>query len=317
MVLVASSTASLADRAISDLQVRHRMQGAIWHGPDDTLDWDLHRLVPNTTGGGALLMPSVQGLIRRKPDRYVSAQPRHGQRFRGFRAPAREVFLPVLLWAAKGKNWQDVADAFLATLNPDPAFPGMLEWVDTAGRRRFLTMQWSDTSGEPDSDPTRKGVGRFGFVFVADQPFWEGPPISESFSNAPAQDWLPQPNRPDIFISSSTDMTTATATNPGDVDAYPIYRADGPLGDVRVGLNGRLIHLPWVLNEGQYVIFDTRIDSPTGFGVWDNTGANRTNGLPAYTPEAIPAGKTVPVSLEASGTGKITVTVVPRYWDAY
>ena len=232
-----------------------------------------------------------------------------GSTDRGFRAKPREVFWPLRVYKPElTQAWYDYDRAFWATLHPGRR--GRFEVTQPNGVTRSLTLRLQD-DGQPvfDTLPGLNGWYRYGVTMLANQPYWEGPATVQTFANAEDQDfwgggWA---------LTGSFNLASATVSNPGDIDTWPIYTIIGPSTAVLVGVGDSLIEVPFTLTGSDSLVIDT---DPTAQTALKN-GVDVTGSLGVTEFAPVPAGQDVPLALSMTGAGSVSVAVKPRYWRAW
>lgn len=272
--------------------------------------WDLS----DAAVSGLRLNAGVRGLGMPPAQRYVSDSPAvDGSRFRGSRFTAREVFWPLYVLHDPGQGWVDRDGAFWATMRPD--LPG--SWAVTApdGSTRTLTCRWVSTEDGFDIDPTLSGWAAYAVYLTADDdPFWSGAPVVRQFSPGAPVDFFDPAGSPPFHISAGNLLASATMDNPGDVPGWPIWRIDGPVTAVTVGVQGRTIVAPITVAGGASLTIDTRPAAQTAIRS-DGTDVTAQLGAVDFAP--VPPGDVVPLTLSMTGTGSVTATLTPRHLKAW
>lgn len=261
-----------------------------WHGADGSV-WHL-----TNAASFMRLLPGIRGLEAGDIDRWTSEAPGlAGSRYRGHRALARDVFLPVYLRGASSRDWLAVRRAWNASLSPDDE--GALV-VTVDGQRRTLPCRWVRTEAGWTRDPLAAGKSALGEYFIADGAYWQSDPVTALWQQATDADFFLTSDG--VFrITPSNTLGSARIDNPGDVPAWPVWTITGPADSVTVGVDESEIEIPFELAAGQWLRIDTRPDHQT---VEDNTGADRVADLPSIAFKRVPAGQAVSVSLAALGT---------------
>lgn len=288
--------------------------GMSWTG------WNGVRFELLALGSPVRAAPGVRGLTSPEYQLWSSASPAiAGQSHRGSRVLPRECLLPVWVLSDAGSlDWVDVDQRFASTLHPDR--PGVWEVIHPDGMTRRLSCRVvADGAGALTLDPTASGWLGYQLELVADQPHWEGAPVVRQWSNAASVNFFggtPAGSGPPLVIGAGSTISGATITNPGDVDAYPIWQIDGPWTTVTVGTAGRTATLNATVTAGHSRIIDTRPDRLT---VVDQAGVDRISELTATSDllAPIPAGAEVPLSLSMTGTGAVTASITPLYRRAW
>lgn len=280
-----------------------------WTGPDGSV-WELS----DWTISGLRLGSDVRGMGMPSSSRFSSVSPAvAGSMFRGSRVLEREVFWPLHVLADPGQAWVDRDGAFWRTMRPDAAGSWAVTGPD--GSTRTLACRWVSTEDAFSIDPTLMGWAAYGVYLVADEdPFWSGAPVVRTFAPGEPVDFLDPAGSPPFHISPGNLLTSASIDNPGDVEGFPIWRVDGPVTDVTVGVQGRVIEVPIAVAGGESLTIDTR---PTAQTAIRSDGTDVTAQLGAVDFAPVPPGAVVPLTLSMTGTGSVTATLVPRYYRAF
>lgn len=249
---------------------------------------------------------------------------------RGFRVKAREVFWPVRVNAPAGDEWINVDSSFWDTLLPGRY--GTWTVAQQSGLTRTLRLRL-DTDGDDalDIDPSLLGYATYGVNLLAPDPFWRGDPVVRTWSSGVGEPFFGGTSGgnqgPPFVISPSATIATARMTNPGDVPEWPVWTVFGPTNSVTLGLNGRLIQVPFTIADGAALIVDTHPTAQTAFNatvsmvngqpVATATTTERTGDLGATNYAPIPPGASVSLSLAMAGTGSISASLTPGYLRAW
>jgi hypothetical protein len=113
-------------------------------------------------------------------------------------------------------------------------------------------------------------------------------------------------------IGSSNAVFGARIANPGDVDAWPVWKVNGPYTVASVGVGSRLISLPARTN-GQSITVDT---NPAVQTATDQTGADITALLGSVDFAPVAPGDPSQLNVTMTGTGSVDVTVTPAFYMA-
>lgn len=282
--------------------------GHTWTGWDDSV-WDLCG-----DASGVVLLSGVRGLTMPPADRYASASPAvAGSRWRGHRVAEREVFWPVKVWADAGSAaWLAYDRAWWNTMRPDKL--GTWAVTQTTGETRSLRLRFVDDGQHSvQVDPGLIGWERYGITLVAEDPYWEGEPISRTWETATPDEFFGT-GAPSFFISSGNTLDNAKITNPGDVEAWPVWTLNGPITAAEVGVGGESIEVPFAVADGSSLTIDTDPRAQTAI---TSAGVDRTEDLGEVGFTAIPAGASIPLALAVTGAGSVSVSVTPRYYRAW
>lgn len=280
-----------------------------WFGWDGS-EWDLsHGL------SGIALQAGTRGLEDPPIIHYKSKSAAvAGSYWRGFNVDERECLWLLKVYSNGGSaEWIRHNRRFRRTLLPDRTG----QWVVTQpdGERRTLTVRFSGLQDDSwDIDPSLVGSNVYGFTLAAENPFWMGDPITETFDNKAGENFYGGSGGggygPPFFLSSGTLVSTASIVNPGDVSVWPTIRIDGPCTTATV--NG--VTFPMDLDGGEWVSINA---DPTDQVAYDHTGADRTSELVNIQNLAeIPIGDPIPLEITMTGTGSVTVSLTPAYLRA-
>lgn len=282
-----------------------------WTGWDGTV-WDL-------TGGtsGVSLGAGVRGLNMPPTRRHVTTSPAvAGSRRRGWSTDEREVFWPVSVYregsGADARAWAELDAAFWRTMHPDR--PGIWSVESPLGTRRLEVVYDNDGGHTTDLIPTLTGWERYPIYLAAEQPYWFGDPISKSWKQPDARKFFGQAGDPYLYyVSSGFTFSTAKITNPGDVEAWPVWEAEGPFTSVTVGVGGRKVTAPFTVNTGSTLVIDTNPNRRTAL----LDGVNVYQSLSSWNFAPIPPGEDRDLSLSMVGVGRVKATITPRYFRAW
>lgn len=293
---------------------------------------------------GLFLLPGVRGLGSVTADRHFSSSPAAaGSRYSGTSVLDREVFWPVHIYSDAGSaDWMLRDRAFWAGM--DPLDTGVWTVTHPDGKHRSLELRFvSDGDHSAGNDPILRGWDTYGITLVAEQPYWVGDPVVNSFKAPP----LPEPffgtDGPVVNIASSYSVDNATMDNPGDVESYPRWYIDGETlvvgGDpsASVGVGDLVVSVPFAIPAGECLVIES---DPGRIGATLYTisaeqmaldadqrkkPSERIVGVDLLDPVdvtadlgeadfgAIPPGESVPLSLTVSGTGTVEALLPTLY----
>lgn len=281
-----------------------------WIGWDGSV-WELS----DWRSGVFLTQEGVEGLSRpQHTDWTAPLSPfLHGQQHTGHVVNARRVFWPVYLFSDEGSiGWRDRDRDFWRTMHPD--MPGIWR-VTTGSLTRELSCRFQDDGGHSyDRDPLRFGWARYGISLVADDPFWTGPAVSQSWKDEPPTNFFGASGKAPLFhIMSGSRLANATMNNPGDVEAWPVWEVRGPADNVHLGVSGQVVSFPHPIAEGSTLTINS---DPTDQTAWLD-GEDVTDMLGDYDFAPIPPESPALLSLAVSGTGIVKATIVPRFYRAW
>jgi len=297
--------------------------------------WDGSEWAISDSRSGVVLMAGVRGLTMPPSQRVVTSSPaRPGTRHEGSVTGEREVFWPLKVFHGDGSlAWIERDRAFRRTLDPDK--PGVWTVTQPSGEIRRLTCYFDNEGSQSfDTIPSLTGWARYGIYFAAEQPFWEGAPVVKSFAGTATPDPFFEPDGPQIVnIASGYSVSNAAMDNPGDVESYPRWYVEGPATTATVGVGDVVVDVPFEVPEWKTLVIESDPDligatmydiAPSGVG---KKPSERVIGVDLVNPvdmtaqlgaadfAAIPAGKSVPLSLTLSGAGKVEA-FLPTLWRA-
>jgi hypothetical protein len=294
----------------------------LWEGRDGSV-WNLN----DVDGGVVLRREGVEGLHFPRITKFKSrSRAVPGSRTRGWQAETRDAFWPIYLWADGTRAWLERHDEFFSTIHPED--PGT--WIVRAGdrTRRLPLTGVFDSPHVFDRDPAIRGWALFPVPLEADEPYWQGEPITAGpWRGSDPVDFFPEGGGPPFHISESATFGTAVMENDGDVAAWPVWDAagtNGALDNIVFGVGGSLITVPFPVAEGDMLRINTDPRRPTaklgpipeaGQAFVPTTDVTRPLGLQSYSP--IPPGSAVSVTVAAVGPGTITGRITPLYFRAF
>jgi len=269
--------------------------------------WDLM----DPSGGVFLLSSKILGLGQAPGTRWTSSAPYiAGTRNRGSQTYERPVSWHVAVRAAGPEAWAALALAFNRTVRRDQVGTWTVTLPD--GQAYSLVCRGDGPPIAFDASAAAFGYDEYDVGLVAEAPYWSGAPVTATFSSGAQVDFFDPGSTTTLFhISPDNTFTSASLTNPGDVDAWPVWTITGPTTSVQLTVGGHTIGLERDLTGSDVVVIDTdpRAQSSVLNGV-------RTRGLIAPCDFApIPPGASVPLGITVAGTGTVSVTIVPRYQE--
>lgn len=237
----------------------------------------------------------------------------HGQEYQGFLVSARDIFLPLYLYAEGGsKEWMARDTAFWQTLRPGQY--GTLSVETTAGVRTIRARYKEGGEAPIERDPHYFGWQRYGVTLVADDPFWYGGLVGRSWTQEPPKDFFGgEAKAPTFHISSASMLATATLSNPGDVEAWPVWDATGPFSSVGLGVDGRQFTYAGSVSDGMVFSVDSDPRDQTAY----LDGVDVTGDLGSYDFAPIPPGESRSLTLSMAGTGTVKAEIRPRFFRAW
>lgn len=236
-----------------------------------------------------------------------------GKRRRGWRAESRDVFWPIQIWGDSSAEWLERYERFFASIHPEKEGTWRVGVGDGSFRELKLTGRFDD-SHEYALDPVLEAWGAYGVTLEADQPFWRGKPVKAGPWRAPTSvSFIDPAGSAPYHISRGSTFTSAKITNPGDVDAWPVWTLIGPLDPIEVGVASRIIDVPFPLTGGQTLKIDT--DPRNVTALLNGVDITADLGFQPFAPVA--AKETVPLHISTVGTGSVEIEMVPLYMRAF
>ena len=236
----------------------------------------------------------------------------HGQEYTGFVVKPREIFLPIYLFADESSQaWHDLDARFWGTLQPGEY--GTLS-VETPGGVRTIGARLKEADDVFARDPFYFGWQHYGLTLIADDPFWYGGEVSQGWEQPPEQQFFHHTTGEQNFnIMPGSVLASAKMTNPGDVEAWPVWEVDGPFDSVSVGVGGRQVTYTGGAVDGQVFRMDSDPRDQTAF----IDDADVTGDLGSYGFAPIPSGNSRPLNLQMVGQGTVHATIRPRFYRAW
>lgn len=278
-----------------------------WEAWDGTA-WDL--LDPQA---GTFLVEGVRGLTMPPATRHTTESPAVAgtDDSDDDHVGEREVFLPLFVYSDAGSQaWVERDRAFWRGLRRRKY--GWLVVVHPDGTERRLRCKFVDDGSHAfPVDPTRRGWALYGITLVAPQPYWQGAPVVRSWKAGEPVEFFQADG---LHIAPASRIDTATIDNDGDVEAWPVWTIHGPTSSVTVGVDARVVEVPFTLAEGESLVIDTH---PTVQTAADHAGADRTGELGAVDFAAVEPGDRVALDITLVGTGYVSASLTPLYERAW
>ncbi|MFB7798929.1 hypothetical protein [Isoptericola sp. NPDC056134] len=276
--------------------------------------WDLS----DPEGGVYFPDADIGGMHLPPFERQTSSSPAlSGQRLKGVRTAARPFGWTVRVWKGDPDDTSAAFEAFDAAIwsvigDPEQPFRWTVE--TPAGTRRHLYVSYAGGDHAYSRDPMADGWVDYEPEFVADDPYWyDANPIVQEWHQPEQRDFYEPEDADDLLhISQSASTSSAQITNPGKVAAHLKLEVLDQMEDVTISVAGGIIGTPDVA-DGQVLVVDT--DPRVGSA--DLDGVDVDDQMIPWDPRPIPAGKTVPVTIVASGAGWVRATFIPRYYRAW
>lgn len=283
----------------------------IWTGWDGSV-WD----ITNWQAGAFVTRNGVEGLGTPTYTQWTDEQSPfvHGQRFTGYVVNPRQVVLPMFLYQdASAEGWMQVDQAWWNTMLPGKY--GTLRAITPNGERTLRCRYVSGGEEAMVRDPFIAQWIEYVVELVADDPFWKGTPQSKSWTSFDGRDFFngPDDKAAPFYIGSASVAETATMSNPGDVEAWPVWEIAGPFTKFEVGVGNRLVSYSGTVPEGKTMKINSNPTNQTAY----LDGVDVTDKLLSYQFAPIPPGEDRPINVKITGNGSVTATITPRYLRAW
>lgn len=242
-----------------------------------------------------------------------------GATWDGYRIPARPFGFPVFLTGTSPTEARAEQARFMATLRPDKQ--GTLTVADPTGARRHIDLRYlAGADEEFDSSDYALYWYSHKLQMVAEQPYYYGDPIPLTFVSDENSNFYGGgvgTQAPLFYIGSSQTTGNAVVPNPGDVDAWPVWKLYGPFTSATLTVGGSAIVLPFAVTAGHWVQVDTRPKIQT---IVDDLGVNKwgSAGAVAFAPLPFSASTEITITLAGSDPDtKVEVEFTPNFWRAW
>lgn len=287
---------------------RFRRVQHILHGWDGSR-WDI------TDGrNGVYLMPAaVEGLGMPPIENYTFDSPVvHGVEWQGWRAEERPVHWVIGIFEDSSEDWVVMQRQFWNIFRPGKVVVWEMILPYGNPQRLTLTVRFKgDDTSLYSRDPVNLGWAIYGITCFAEQPFWEGDEVSQTWYPGTDSDFFNVTGGPPFNVASFSHIETATLSNLGDVEAFVRWELTGPFTSAAVGLNGLTTTVTDGL-AGDLFVINT---DPTLLTATKN-GVDIMSSLGAFDFEPVPPGRDIQLSLAMNGTGSISAFFKPRYLRA-
>ena len=290
------------------------MIGHQWTGPNGS-DFDL----TNSPHGHILLSDKgIEGMGSPAAESFTrQSAALAGQRFSGYRVTSRDVFWPIVINGSDGL-WFTKQRAFWDSL----PFGEFGVWRVTApdSSYRELTCRFADDgAGVYNIDPSDQGVEEFGVSLVADDPYWRGPLVSKSFQTAEETRPFFESEPTHVFnIMSANTVADSSMANPGEIDAWPVWKVQGPATAFSLGAGGPVISADMVIRADQYLQIST--DPSVQVARLFTGSSSVLVPFSAFTSiqfARVPRGDSVPIAVILNGSGSVEASFHPGYRRAF
>ncbi len=206
-------------------------------------------------------MPGVTGFDMPVFTAYTDTSPGFdGEINRGFRTEARDISIPILMYAWDRKTFKKMRQDLFTDLNPRSGAPGRLtvtEW-DGSDSRSIECFYAGGLEGALDDSEQGMDFSKAIIEFRAPDPYWVGATISpRPLKAVDDSGWLPLFP---IRVTASQILGNTTITNLGQGDAFPTFVITGPATTINLRNNttGEEITLNYNLAADDVITINTR-----------------------------------------------------------
>lgn len=294
-------------------QLQPTMTWTGWTGDSWVLGGNFNsKALLEADGRGGLLMPPGENYS----DRSATAD---GETWQGYSVLPRDVTWPLVIIGDSPQDFRTEHARFLTTLQFGKS--GTLTVTHPDGSRRSLQLRYVE-GGEGDFGVNAYGISwmRHPVKMRAYDPYFYGDPVTEVFDYSPGVNFYGGgvgTLGPPYHLSSGRTIDSAAITNPGDVDAYGVWKLHGPFTSATVTVGGKQIAVPFARTLGQWVEINTDRRIAT---IVDQAGANRWGdvGVVQFAPIPASASTTIGINLVSAGAGaQVEFTYTPKHWRAW
>lgn len=275
-------------------------------------------LAGDRNAGTFILQDGLGGLLEPAIQYYFSENTGDGATYRGHRIPARQVTVPMFVWAPTPSEMRAEDARFRKTLRPERTAVLVVQEPD--GSRRYLTVRYlSGAEGAFSGETYGKHWMSYTITLTAEDPFFYGDPESATFEGVDPVDFYNGGTAPDYIISQANTIASAKVTNVGDEPAYVTWTVHGAMSDFVGGWPGGIIHLPIALTSGEEITVYT---DPRDGRIIDQTGASRWGQLVDEDIQfgPLPAGEETELGLtvaDGDASTFVTISWTPKYRSAW
>lgn len=244
-----------------------------------------------------------------------------GDRWRGTRLNRRLVTMKFRVGKGEtGLAWRDLDRAWWKAVKRDGIM--LLDVVLEDASHRYLPLRLDRATGaEIDFDPALTGYRLYLVTMVAEDPYWRGDDIVETWAFSTAGENFYGGSGgggfgPPYYLSSSSGFGEAQVSNPGDVPAWPRWKVTGPCSGATLTVDGHAVAIPVAIPALTSIYIHT--EPPDVFGDFLESKWHVMTGSTDFA--AIPVGAAVTVTAQMSepapGAG-VTMVITPRYERAW
>jgi hypothetical protein len=286
----------------------------IWQG------WtgDQWVLAGDRNAGTFILEDGLGGILEPPVQHYFSENTGEGSTYQGHRTPAREVTVPIFVWAETPSEMRAEDKRFRKTLRPEHQATLIVQ--EPNGARRYLALRYlSGAEGSFSGETYGKHWMAYSLTLTAEDPFFYGERETRTFEGVAPVDFYVGGTAPDYVISEGNTIATAKVTNEGDEPAYVTWTVHGAMSEFTGGWPGAVIHLPIPLENDEAVTVYT---DPRDGRIIDQAGTSRWSEVLDEDIEfgPLPAGEEIELNLtveDGDSETYVEISWVPKYRSAW
>jgi hypothetical protein len=266
------------------------------------------------------LMPGATGLDMPPFELHSDDSPNlDGSMYRGTRAASRPVMLPIYVHGIDRITLRQFKRKLARALSPRNGYC-VLKFVESDGVARYLKCYYT---GGMEGNESSNGFTwvSYGLQLNAMDPWFYGDNVVQNawtFGSAQAllgPKFLPLTISKGVMANSSV-----TLTNPGDIEAWPVWSISGPLRSLQlIGPDGTSFGIPAntdgtdVIKAGRTLTVDTRPGFKT---LVDDQGTNyfpKVSANPVLWSVPIGTSTATINAVAGAGSASVSVALSPRY----
>lgn len=275
-------------------------------------------LAGDRNAGTFISQDGFAGILEPLVQHYFSENIGNGSTYQGHRIPARQVTVPMFVWAETPSAMRAEDKKFRKTLRPEQTATLIVQEPD--GARRYLTLRYvSGAEGAFSGDTYGKHWMAYTLTLTAEDPFFYGEPESRKFDGIDPVDFYNSASAPDYIVSEASTIATAKVTNTGDEPAFVTWKIHGAMSEFTGGWPDAVIHLPIPLTSSEDLTIYT---DPDDGRIIDGTGASRWGEVLDEDIEfgPLPAGVETQLNLtvlDGDSATSVEISWVPKYRSAW
>lgn len=245
-----------------------------------------------------------------------------GEELTGWRAKPRPVFLPLLLGVNTNEETWEQLERDWWSANRVGKY-ARLRATLPSGAWRELSMRYQDDGGQAyEVDPSVDAFSIVGLNYRADkQPWWTSAPVSRSFRSGDVGvnffGGAGATAGPPFVIARANLAGGVVLNNPGDLDAWPVFRIEGPSSAFDATIDGATVGGNIEVGPGEVLTVNTNPRVQTALLEEGGVVRNVTPQLTQADFRRVPAGDSRNLQFSIYGEGLLTVELQPIYERAW